>query len=90
LGLEFYLFSGSPLDKSRPWCLDRKGQYFHEKEIESWANEDWKGKNPLTTKSSIFILVGGFNCTDQLIPVHISIVPKDELQRAIDLGFYIP
>lgn len=88
LGLEFYLYSGGLMDKSREFCKDRAGQYFHELEIESWAQLDWQGKNPLTTKSSIFILVGGFSCLHQLIPVHISIVPSDAIKRAEELGFY--
>jgi len=94
LGLEFYLYSGGVTlggkgsSGSRDFCIERTGQYFHRKEVESWAELDWKGKNPLTTESSIFTLLGGYNCRHSLIPVHLSIVPKDVLERATEQGFY--
>lgn len=87
LGLVWYLYSGGLIDHSRPFCIERAGNYYTQKEIESWADLDWQGKNPYTTKSSIFILVAGFNCVHQLIPVHESIVPKDDIDRAKDQGF---
>lgn len=87
LGLEWYLFSGPVIpagkgsEGSRGWCLDRKGRYFHESEIKLWASEDWAGKKPGTTESSIFINIGGWNCIDSLIPVHVSAVPQSDLDR---------
>jgi hypothetical protein len=93
LKLEFYLFHGTVISKgkgsegSRGWCLEKKGRYFHHKEIESWANEEWAGKKPGTTESSIFINVGGWNCVDQLIPVHEIIVPAEVIQRATEAGY---
>lgn len=87
LGLVWFRYVGGIMDKSREFCRDRNGGYFHQKEIESWANLDWKGKNPLTTKSSIFILVAGFNCVHQLIAVSDSVVPSEDKKRASDLGF---
>jgi hypothetical protein len=81
LKLEYYLYSGGLMDTSRPFCTERAGQYFHQKEIEAWAELEWKGKNPLTTKSSIFILAGGYSCRHQIIPVHEIIVPKDVIER---------
>lgn len=94
LGLEFYLYSGGltgPKGKhggSREFCEERAGLFFHQKEIELWAEMDWAGKNKDTTSSSIFILAGGYNCRHSIIPVHISIVPQEVIQRAIDLGYY--
>jgi hypothetical protein len=87
LGLEWYLFSGPVIkggrgsEGSRGWCLEKKGKFFHRKEIEEWANESWAGRNPLTTSSSIFTLVGGYNCVDSLIPVSKIVVPKSDLDR---------
>lgn len=81
LKLEWYLYSGGLMDKSRPFCIDRAGKYWHQKEIENWASLSWSGKNPLTTESSIFILAGGFSCLHQLIPVHESIVPQSAKDR---------
>jgi hypothetical protein len=87
LKLEWYIFLGPVIpagkgsEGSRGWCLEKKGRYFHQREIESWADEEWRGKKPGTTKSSIFINVGGWQCVDQLIPVHQSIVPKSDKDR---------
>lgn len=94
LGLEFYLYmggltkAGKHSEGSREFCIERAGKYFHKKEIEGWANLSWKGKNPDTTESSIFVYAGGYNCRHSIIPVHVSIVPKDVVQRAISEGFY--
>lgn len=81
LKLEWYLYAGGLMDKSRPFCIDRAGKYFHQKEIERWAKLQWAGKNPLTTESSIFMLAGGFSCQHEMIPVHISIVPQADIDR---------
>lgn len=81
LKLDWYVFSGGIIDKTRSFCEQRTGKFFHRKEIESWADLTWKGRDPLTTKSSIFILLGGFNCRHSLIPVSESIVPQDDISR---------
>lgn len=81
LRLEWYFYSGGLIDKSRPFCIERAEKYWHQNEIESWAGLTWAGKNPLTTKSSIFILAGGYSCRHSLIPVHESAVPKESKDR---------
>lgn len=88
LGLEFYQYVGGLMPESRDFCRDRAGGYFHQKEIESWANLSWKGKRSDTTESSIFIYAGGANCNHQIMPVSTSIVPKQWIDRAIGLGFF--
>jgi hypothetical protein len=88
LGLEFYLYVGGLIDTTRTFCSDRAGRYFHHKEIESWAGEDWKGKRSDTTESSIFIYAGGYNCLHQILPVSVAIVPQIDIDRAKELGFY--
>lgn len=87
LKLEWFRYVGGLIDTSRPFCIERNGHYFLQKEIERWAALQWKGKNPLTTESSIFVLVGGFSCQHQLIPVSESIVPAEDISRAKELGF---
>lgn len=87
LKLDFYLYAGGIMDTTRPFCQERVGQYFHRKEIESWADLTWQGKNPLTTASSIFVFVGGFSCQHSLIPVSDIIVPAEDKKRATELGF---
>jgi len=81
LGLEYYLYSGGLIDKSRPFCIEHSGKYYHHKEIEAWASQDWAGKKSGTTESSIFLFAGGWNCTHEIIPVHVSIVPKEVIER---------
>lgn len=81
LKLEFYLYSGGVIDKTRPFCLERAGKYFSHKEIESWASQEWAGKKQGTTESSIFLFAGGWNCGHQIIPVSKTIVPQDVIDR---------
>lgn len=81
LGLDWYLYSGGIIDTTREFCEHRTGKYFHRKEIESWADLEWKGKRPGTTKSSIFVFLAGYNCRHELIPVSERIVPKGDLER---------
>lgn len=90
LGIQFYLYSGNVIKDSRKFCLSRAGKYYHKNEIASWANLDWQGKVKNTNESTIFTLLGGYNCLHILIPVDVNGVPPDELQRAIDLGYYKP
>jgi hypothetical protein len=88
IGLEFYLYSGTSVRDSRDFCLQRKGNYYHKKEIESWASLSWQGKAQGTTKSTIFTTCGGYGCLDSLLPVSTKSVPKVVIQRAIDKGYY--
>lgn len=57
------IFNGPDLPGSRQWCLEKKGQVFTKKEIESWRNESWQGKNDNYNPVRD---VGGHNCVDVL------------------------
>jgi hypothetical protein len=81
LGLEYYQYVGGLIDTSRPFCIERAGNFYHQKEVEQWAGLDWSGKKSGTTESSIFLFAGGWNCSHQIIPVHISIVPKEVIEH---------
>ena len=81
LGLEYYIYSGGVMDKTRPFCLERAGKFYSHKEIESWALEEWAGKKQGTTESSIFLFAGGWNCGHQIIPVSKIIVPQEVIDR---------
>lgn len=81
LKLDWYMYSGGVMDKTREFCSERAGNFYHRKEIEQWAELDWQGKRVGTTKSSIFIYAGGWNCRHSLIPVAETIVPKEDLAR---------
>jgi hypothetical protein len=81
LGLEWYSYNGGVMDKTRPFCEERVDKFYHQKEVEGWVNEEWQGKRAGTTKSSIFVYCGGYNCRHSLIPVSERIVPKEDLDR---------
>jgi hypothetical protein len=89
LGLEFHCYVGGTMKESRQFCKDRVGKFYHYKEIESWAKEDWNGKRPDTTESSIFVYAGGYNCYHQIIPVSTFLVPKEDIERAKELAYYL-
>lgn len=81
LKTEFYFYSGGLMDNSRPFCVERAGQFFSHKEIEQWASLSWAGKKAGTTESSIFLFAAGWNCAHQIIPVSRLIVPEDVIER---------
>lgn len=81
LGLEFYLYSGGIIDKTRPFCEERAGKFFSHKEIEAMASLEWAGKKQGTSESSIFLFAGGWNCGHQIIPVATNIVPQEVIDR---------
>lgn len=88
LGLEFYLYVGGIIRTSRDWCREKAGNYFHHKEIEGWASEEWSGKRADTTENSIFIYAGGYGCLHQILPVSEAIVPEEVIKRAVMQGYY--
>lgn len=81
LGLEYYFYSGGVMDTTRAFCLERVGQYFHKKEIEAWAELEWRGKKAGTTETSIFFFAGGWQCQHQIIPVSEFVVPQSVKDR---------
>jgi hypothetical protein len=92
LGLEFKYYAGSIKDTSRQYCIDRinEGRFFHKKEVENTANEQWSGKIPGTNASNIVIYRGGFNCGHQWLAVSALATPKNVRDRAESKGFYKP
>jgi hypothetical protein len=78
LKLVYFLYAGGLMDKSRDFCIERSGRFFHESEIIEWAKLDWKGRNKDTTESSIFIYCGGHNCSHSMIPVSEFMVPVEQ------------
>lgn len=90
LGLEFWFYSGSVVEDSRSYCVERAGKYFHTKEVEQSANEQWAGKIAGTNEGNIFINRGGWNCAHLYLPTSIEGVPRDVINRAISKGFIEP
>lgn len=87
LGLVWYCWSGGTIKTTREFCKDRAEHYYHQKEIESWADLDWAGKRRDTTAASIFVYAGGYNCAHSIIPVHEAVVPQEDIEHARELGF---
>ena len=77
LGLTWYRYIGGVIRTSRDFCIERDGGYYHQEEIEEWADEDWDGKIDGTDAETIFSYCGGYNCRHDLIPVHESSVPNE-------------
>ena len=70
-GIERFLYLGSRVRDSRPFCLERKMKIFTKAEIHSWNNLNWKGKTPGVP---VEIQRGGYRCIDhfQAVPSAIS------------------
>lgn len=98
LGIEFFRYSGGTILDTRLFCSDRNGKYYHKNEIQDWgrglkvgrAGNPWQGKNPSTNAQTIFQLRGGFNCMHSLLPTSSISVPKSQLNRAIERGYFKP
>lgn len=98
-GIQFYYYAGGEMDTTRCFCKERVGKTFHKKEIEAWGNGrttagdvdscgfPWQGMAKGTNDTTIFSLLGGYNCQHSLIPRDIGEVPKDVIERAIDNGY---
>jgi hypothetical protein len=87
VGAEFFLYQGRPIDTTRPFCRARAGKYWHRREIESWADEEWSGKTKGTTTATIFNYLGGYNCRHVLVPVRQDVVPASDLERMRKAGY---
>lgn len=85
--VEWFYYTGPKVEDSREFCLKRKGKYFTLEEIQSWADLSWAGKNKMTNKSNIIVLLGGYGCIDQAIPVPQEFVPAADIARAESRGF---
>lgn len=98
LGLEFYRYSGGGVKDTRCFCLERKGKYFHKKEVEGWGGGKdvgdcgfpWQGMNTSTDRGTIFFYAGGYNCKHHILPVSEALVPKDVIERNKRNGNFKP
>jgi hypothetical protein len=89
---EWFFYSGSEIETTRPFCSARHNEYFYYREIEEWPTTagDWAGRIPGTNASTIYSYAGGYNCRHAIIPVSIRRVPPEVVQAAINkYGFEI-
>jgi hypothetical protein len=67
LDVEYYLYAGTLIADSRPFCQARAGRYFTTDQVKAWPNlKGWNGRMAGTNSSTIFIYRGGYNCRHQL------------------------
>ncbi len=60
-GLTHFLYYGTIIKTTRPFCKARVGKIFSTPEIESWNSLSWKGKS-----GNVWANLGGFNCRHHL------------------------
>lgn len=82
LDVEYYLYQGTLIADSRPFCVSRAGRYFTTEQVKDWGDlGKWDGKNTNTNRNTIFIYRGGYNCRHQLWPVS-----KEQYESAKENG----
>ena len=97
LEAEWFFYSGSEIETSRPFCSERHNKYYYYKEIELWgdgvktpplklpdSSGSWDGQIPGTNSKTIYSYAGGYNCRHSIIPVSIRRVPKSVVLDAIN------
>lgn len=103
VGAEWFKYSGGTIPNSRAFCVQRHNKHYCKAEIRLWgdgqktpgyslpeANGSWAGKMLGTNKDTIFSTAGGYNCGHSIMAVSISTVPKSDILRAMDLGYFRP
>lgn len=92
VGVEFYRYSGGVISDTRSFCAQRNGNYYHTNEVKKWGTvpAEWQGRFRGTNAQTIYTWLGGYNCKHSLVPVSEAIVPKSDLLRAIEKGYYKP
>jgi len=68
LNISYFIYSGTVIKTTRPFCRDKAGKIFKKSEVESWASQSWNGKYAGTDKQTIFNFAGGYNCRHNLWP----------------------
>jgi hypothetical protein len=75
--IQYFRYSGTEIDTTRPFCDARIGNIYTREEIKKWANEDWSGKIKGTNETNIFIVCGGWQCRHTLRPVSERVALKE-------------
>jgi hypothetical protein len=69
IDVDYWIYSGTTIKDSRPFCKARVGKAFTTKQVQSWASLTWDGKIPATNKATIKTYLGGYNCRHRLLPI---------------------
>ena len=69
LDIEYYVYSGTIIGDSRPFCVARAGRSYTKEQVKSWGKlGPWQGKIPGTNEVTIFSYCGGYNCRHTIWP----------------------
>jgi len=69
LDIEYYIYSGTIIKDSRPFCVARTGRLFTKEQVKAWGKlGPWQGKIPGTNEKTIFVYRGGYNCRHTIWP----------------------
>ena len=69
LDIEYYVYSGTIIGDSRPFCVARTGRSYTKAQVKSWGKlGPWQGKIPGTNEVTIFSYCGGYNCRHTIWP----------------------
>ena len=64
LGLKYFIYRGSEIETTRPFCRDRHGKAFSVEHAKTWNDIDWSGKIP---DVDILQQRGGYACRHQFV-----------------------
>lgn len=84
LGLKWFMYVGSLVKDSRPWCVHMVSkQYIHESELTALTNGNIDGKKVSlqglivgTNAQNVQVNRGGYNCNHLMLPISDAAVPK--------------
>jgi len=65
VGIKKFLYAGTVIKTTRPFCRARVGNVYTEEQIQSWQNMQWKGKK----EGNIWLTRGGYRCRHHFRPV---------------------
>jgi hypothetical protein len=69
LDIEYYVYSGTIIGDSRPFCVARAGRSYTKEQVKSWGKlGPWQGKIFGTNEVTIFSYCGGYNCRHTIWP----------------------
>jgi hypothetical protein len=82
LDVQYYIYSGTIIGDSRPFCVSRAGRLFTKEQVKSWGKlGSWQGKIPGTNEQTIFTYRGGYNCRHTIWPQN-----KVQYENAVNEG----
>lgn len=106
LGLQWYRWLGGLKKTSRCLCVNLNQRFLHRGEVEqigmgnltvieglsscSTKSGLWAGAMPNTNSETIFTVAGGFVCQHSILPLSTFAVPREDVIRAYEAGYFKP